>query len=113
MIQGILAYIYWNPSPDFINLGNFSIKWYGIMWGLSLIASFFIGRYIFRQCGKDDEKVTIIVQYMFISGVIGARLAHITFYNLDYYMAHPADIIAVWKGGLASHGGAIGAIVGL
>ncbi len=106
-------FIHWNPSPDFFTLGTFSIKWYGVFWGLSLMSCFLIGRYIFKKLGRDDEKITLAIQYIFIGGLIGARLAHIIFYQLDYYLAHPADIIAVWKGGLASHGGVVGGLIGL
>ncbi|MDB5285004.1 MAG: prolipoprotein diacylglyceryl transferase [Bacteroidota bacterium] len=105
--------IYWNPSPDFIEIGNFSIKWYGIMWGLSLFAGFFVARYVFRKLNRDEENITIAIQYMFICALIGARLAHVLFYALDYYMAHPLEVLEVWKGGLASHGGTVGAIFGL
>ena len=106
-------FIHWNPSPDFVSFGIFSIKWYGIFWGLSLISCFLIGRYVFQKLNRDDEKITLAIQYVFIGGLIGARLAHIVFYQLDYYLANPADIIAVWKGGLASHGGFVGGLAGL
>ncbi|MFN8323215.1 MAG: prolipoprotein diacylglyceryl transferase [Chitinophagales bacterium] len=106
-------FIHWNPNPDFIALGNFSIKWYGALWGLSLIAAFFIERYIFKKLRVDDDKLTIAIQYIFVGGLIGARIAHIVFYSLDYYMLHPSELIAVWKGGLASHGGVVGGLLGL
>lgn len=106
-------FIPWNPSPDFLSFGIFSIKYYGVLWGASLMAVFFINRYLFIQLGRSDEKVTLGIQYIFIGGLIGARLAHILFYSLDYYLQNPADIIAVWKGGLASHGGVVGGLIGL
>ncbi len=106
-------FIHWNPSPDFVSFGIFSIKWYGIFWGLSLISCFQIGRYVFKKLNRDDEKITLVIQYIFIGGLIGARLAHIIFYQLDFYLANPVDIIAVWKGGLASHGGVVGGLIGL
>ena len=106
-------FIHWNPSPDFVSFGIFSIKWYGIFWGLSLISCFLIGRYVFKKLNRDDEKITLAIQYVFVGGLIGARLAHIIFYQLDFYLANPADISAVWKGGLASHGGFVGGLVGL
>lgn len=106
-------YITWNPNPDFIEIGNYSIKWYGLMWGVALISCYFMGRYIYRELNRSDDKLTIAIQYIFLCGLIGARAAHILFYSLDYYIAHPQDIIAVWKGGLASHGGVIGGLMGL
>ncbi|HLP51845.1 MAG TPA: prolipoprotein diacylglyceryl transferase [Chitinophagales bacterium] len=106
-------FIHWSPSPDAISFGIFSIQWYGILWGLSLMASFFIATRIFKTLKRDDEKITLIIQYVFIGGIIGARLAHVFFYNPSFYLANPFEIIAVWKGGLASHGGVVGGLVGL
>jgi len=83
------------------------------MWGLSLFSCFFLGNYVFKKSGKDEQKVTLIIQYVFIGGLIGARLAHVLFYNFDYYMANPVEIIMLRKGGLASHGGVIGGLIGL
>jgi len=104
-------FIHWNPSPDFVSFGIFSIKWYGIFWGLSLISCFLIGRYVFKKLNRDDEKITLAIQYVFVGGLIGARLAHILFYQLDFYLANPADIIAVWKGGLARFCGWFGGLI--
>jgi prolipoprotein diacylglyceryl transferase len=106
-------FIHWNPSPDFVSFGIFSIKWYGIFWGLSLISCFLIGRYVFQKLNRDDEKITLAIQYVFIGGLIGARLAHIIFYSFDYYGMHPLKVFAVHEGGLASHGGFVGGLIGL
>jgi len=108
-----LLYILWNPDPNVLSGPGYSPKWYGIMWGLSLLSCFFLGSYVFRKSGKDPEKVTIIVQYVFVFGLIGARLAHVFIYGYDYYMQHPLDIFKVWEGGLASHGGVVGGLIGL
>jgi len=96
------------------------------MWGLSLMACFFLANYVFKKSGKDEEKVTIIIQYVFIFGLIGSRLVHVLFYGNGYYQANPwtevsifsmhltvPTVIAVWEGGLASHGGVIGGLIGL
>lgn len=113
LAQTIPLFIYWNPSPDAIHFGLFAIKWYGILWGTGLMLCFFIEEYILKKLHRDDEKLTLAIQYIFIGGLIGARLAHIVFYNLDYYLANPVEIVEVWKGGLASHGGLVGGIIGL
>ncbi len=109
----MLEFIHWNPSPDFVSVGMFSIKWYGLFWGLSLIGCFLIQRFVFQQLGFEDEKITLIIQYVFVGGLVGARLAHVAFYQLDFYLQNPQDILSVWKGGLASHGGVVGGLVGL
>ena len=51
--------------------------------------------------------------YMLVSTVIGARLGHCLFYEPQYYLSHPVEILKIWEGGLASHGGAIGILIGL
>lgn len=106
-------FIHWNPDPNAFSLGFLTIQWYGIAWGLGLLSTFFIGTYVLRQLKRDEEKLTILIQYMFVGGLIGARFAQVLFYELDYFLAHPAKIIAVWEGGLASHGGVAGALVGI
>ena len=125
-MSAIELFIFWNPCTDAISItSTFAIKWYGIFWGLSLFSCFFLGRYVFKKLGKDEEKITLIIQYAFIGGLIGARLAHVLFYNLDYYIANPwtemtlfswhipiPTVIAIREGGLASHGGVIGGIAG-
>lgn len=106
-------FIHWNPDPNAFSLGFLTIQWYGITWGLGLLSTFFIGTYVLRQLKRNEEKLTILIQYMFVGGLIGARLAQVLFYEFDYFLANPAKIIAVWEGGLASHGGVAGAVVGI
>jgi phosphatidylglycerol:prolipoprotein diacylglycerol transferase len=112
MLQHLL-FIFWNPSPDVFTIGSYSMKWYGVMWGISLMACFSLGSYVFRKSNKDEEKITIIIQYVFAFGLIGSRLAHVFFYAPDIYLADPIEILKVWHGGLASHGGVIGGLIGL
>ncbi|MCW5907353.1 MAG: prolipoprotein diacylglyceryl transferase [Chitinophagales bacterium] len=109
----MFLFIHWNPDPNAFTTGFLSIQWYGVMWGLGLLSTFFIGTSIFRALKRDDEKLTILIQYMFVAGLLGARLAQVLFYELDYFVANPGKIIAVWEGGLASHGGVAGAIIGI
>lgn len=106
-------FIEWGPSANAFSLKLFAIQWYGLLWGASLMLCFFIAQYLFKQLNRDDNDITLIIQYIFLGGIIGARLAHVFIYNPSFYLANPADIIAVWKGGLASHGGVVGGLVGL
>jgi prolipoprotein diacylglyceryltransferase len=108
-----LLFINWDPDPNVFSTAGYSPKWYGILWGLSLLSCFFLGSWVFRKSGKDEEKVTIIIQYIFVFGLIGSRLAHVFLYNFGYYMHNPLEILEVWKGGLASHGGVVGGLLGL
>ncbi len=109
----MLLYINWNVNPEAFHIGFLSIKWYGLLWGTGLMSTFFLGSYILKTLGRDEEKLTILIQYIFVFGLIGARLAQVFFYEWDYFSSHPEKIIAVWEGGLASHGGVLGGLLGL
>lgn len=109
----MLNYIFWNPNPNAIDLGFFAIKWYGLMWSIGIFAGYFLARHLVKQMNLREEHLTLAIQYIFIGGLVGARLAQVFFYMPEYYLLNPIKILYVWEGGLASHGGIIGAILGL
>lgn len=61
----------------------------------------------------SDDALDSLLVYMIIFTIVGARLGHCLFYEPDYYLSNPFKILAIWEGGLASHGGAIGILIGL
>jgi len=68
---------------------------------------------IFSQEKKSENDLNDLVWYMILGTVIGARLGHCLFYNPEYYLSRPLEILQVWKGGLASHGAAIGILTAI
>ena len=68
---------------------------------------------IYKKENKSLENLDSILMYMVIGTVIGARLGHVLFYDPGYYLAHPLEIVMIWKGGLASHGGGLGIIIAI
>ncbi len=109
----ILSYITWDAAPAILQIGKFKLLWYSSMWAISIIVGYVLMRYLYRKSGFDQETVIDLVQYVFFGGVIGARLGDVLFYNLDFYMRQPIEILKIWHGGLASHGGVIGVLVAL
>lgn len=105
--------IYWDVSPDIFSIGPFIIRWYGLLFALSFIIGYQIMYVIFKKESKPDAILNDLVWYMIIGTVLGARLGHCFFYNPAYYIANPLEILQVWKGGLASHGAAIGILLSL
>lgn len=103
----------WNVDPILLHLGPLQIHWYGLLFAGGILAGYWMMRYICRLEGKDPEILEPLFLYVVVGIVVGARLAHCFFYEPDYYLAHPLEILMVWKGGLASHGGLVGAFVGL
>jgi prolipoprotein diacylglyceryl transferase len=102
-----INYITWNVSPEIFSIGNWAIRWYGLLFA----SSFFFG-YLILVKVFNKEKIAIkfldeLTTYMIIGTVVGARLGHCLFYEPSYYLQHPLKILMVWEGGLASHGAGI------
>jgi len=104
----VFATITWSISPEIIALGPISIRWYGLLFASSFIIGFKIMEWIFQKENKPLDDLNDLVWFMILGTVIGARLGHCLFYNPDFYLSNPLEILKVWRGGLASHGAAIG-----
>ena len=100
-----------NISPELINFGPFTIRWYGLLFVTGFMLSALVAYWLFKREQKDLRHLESIALYLLIGMIVGARLGHIIFYNLDYYLKNPAEIIMIWHGGLASHGAAIGLLI--
>lgn len=109
----VLSFITWNPSPEIFSLGPISIRWYGLLFASSFLGGYKIMEYIFKKEKISLEILDKLVIYVAIGTVVGARLGHCFFYDFGYYSKHPLEILQIWKGGLASHGAAIGILVAL
>ena len=109
----ILASINWNVHPDLFHLGPLTVRWYGLCWVIAFALGIYITTKMFKKDGVDEKWVDSVFIYVFIGTVLGARLGHVFFYNWSYYSQHLSEIPMIWKGGLASHGAAIGIIISL
>lgn len=105
--------IEWNVDPIMFTVGPLSPRWYGVMFALAFYLSFIVMKKIFLAEKKDLPQLDSLTIYMIAGTVLGARLGHVIFYEPEIVLQNPLDLIAVWKGGLASHGGALGIITGL
>ncbi len=103
--------ITWNIDPIALHIGAIQMHWYGILFASGLLSAYFIGEWIFKKEGVDTKLLDPLFFYIVIGIVVGARLFHVIFYDPIYFSHHLLEILEVWKGGLASHGGAIGAIL--
>lgn len=101
----------WNADPVLFRVGSFELRWYSLMFILGFFLMTEFVKKIFKKYGKDPELVSNLTSYLIVGMLIGARLGHCLFYEPDYYLSHPLDILKVWEGGLASHGGYVGVIV--
>lgn len=107
-------YFVWDVSPTILNLGFFELRWYSLLFALSFVAGYYIMQRYFRKEGRPQEHLDSLALYMMLATVIGARLGHVFFYN--FLEGNPItflEIFEVWKGGLASHGAAIGLLLAM
>lgn len=124
----ILDFIEWNPSPEIFTIPgiDWPVRWYGLMWAMAFIASHFFMNRVYRTEGRTEKDLDTLTLYIILGTVIGARLGHCLFYgpwfdlydnagNLleEGYLSHPLNMLKVYEGGLASHGGAIGIITAM
>ena len=109
----ILNYITWNVDPVLFHLGPLQVRWYGLFWALGFFIGYYVMQRMYRKEKMTEDSMFDLLMYMLISTIIGARLGHCLFYEPAEYLAHPLDMLKVWEGGLASHGGAIGILIGL
>lgn len=106
----MLSFITWNVDPVIFNLGPLQIRWYSMMFAVGFLIGYNIVERMFRHDGAPEKWCPLLLLWVIAGTIIGARLGHVFFYEWDYYSAHPAEILKIWHGGLASHGGAIGVI---
>lgn len=105
--------INWNVNPVIFSIGPLSPRWYGLLFALSFLIGSAIGTWIFKRENKPAESLDRVLLYMLFGTIIGARLGECLFYNPAYYFSNPIEIFKVWKGGLASHGAALGLLISL
>jgi phosphatidylglycerol:prolipoprotein diacylglycerol transferase len=105
---------YPNIDPVLIAFGPLQIRWYGVMYLLGFIFSYFFVRYqLTRQKALllTKEQLLDLYFYLILGLIIGARLGYILFYNLKEYLEQPWELVAVWHGGMSFHGGMVGVLL--
>ncbi|MGB2818298.1 MAG: prolipoprotein diacylglyceryl transferase, partial [Burkholderiaceae bacterium] len=105
-----------NLSPIALELGPIAIRWYGLMYLLGFALFLVLGKLRSKDPWRDmsARDVDDLLFFGMIGVIVGGRLGHVIFYGPpSYYLQHPLEIFAVWKGGMASHGGIIGVIIAM
>lgn len=112
-------FVTWDVDPNLISLenvpiiGELTIRYYGVLFAAAFVFGYLLFMRIFKTEGISIEVLDRLTLYMVIGTVVGARLGHVFFYQSDYYLSHPHEILYIWHGGLASHGAAIGILIAL
>lgn len=106
----MLNYITWTANPILID-SFIDIRWYSLMFLIGFLVGYKIVEKMFRREGAKESWLSSLLMWVVAGTIIGARLGHVLFYEWEQYSQNPIDILKIWEGGLASHGGAIGVII--
>ncbi len=118
----LLSYLFWDPAREMFTFSlpflNRPILWYGFFFAFGFFLGYWVLLFLLRDLIEDKTKLRKvadrIVLYVVLGTVVGARLGDLLFYQTpSSYLQDPTQIIRVWMGGLASHGGAIGILLAL
>ncbi len=101
-------------DPTIFSMGPLHIRWYGLMYVLGFMATYFLVRrqirlFSYQELEPHFENLNLV---LILSVVLGGRLGYVLFYNFSYYLHHPLEIPATWTGGMSFHGACIGVLIG-
>lgn len=111
-----LLFVHWHVNPVLFQIGNLAIRWYSLLFVSGFILGWYIFRWFFRREGISETLLDSLLYTLLIGTIAGARLGHCLFYQPDYYLGSWEgfwEIFMPWKGGLASHGGAIALLLAM
>lgn len=107
----VIAHLNWDINRVLFEIGPISIRYYGLFFTAGFICGYFLLRWMFRIENRNLDDVESLLIYMVIGTIVGARLGHCLFYHPEEYLKDPIRLLQIWKGGLASHGAAIGILI--
>ncbi|MBR0072938.1 MAG: prolipoprotein diacylglyceryl transferase, partial [Bacteroidales bacterium] len=114
--------IHWSADPVIFHIGSFGLRWYSLLFAVGFISAYFILLRMFRHEQVNPSYLDKLTIYSFVALLVGLRFGHCIFYEWSYYKNHLLEIVIPFNletgeftgyQGLASHGGAIGILLGL
>jgi phosphatidylglycerol:prolipoprotein diacylglycerol transferase len=101
-------------DPVFFSIGPVALRWYGLMYVIGFVAYVMLGKHRARHGlanGIAESEVDDLLYYGVFGVILGGRLGYVLFYKPEHYLAHPAEILQIWSGGMSFHGGFLGVLV--
>ena len=123
--MNIPGYILWNPDIVAFSFGPVEVRWYSLLWCIGLFAVYQLMHYLYKEQKLGEDKFEPMFLYCFLGILIGARLGHCLFYEPEYYLSRPMEMILPMRKfadgewhftgyeGLASHGGTLGLMIAI
>lgn len=103
-------------DPIAFSIGPLSVRWYGLMYLIAFTLFIVLGRLHARrrpELGWNAEMLDDLLMYGVLGVILGGRLGEVLFFQPGYYLQHPAEILAIWKGGMSFHGGFLGVLAAM
>lgn len=107
-----------NLDPILIDFGLIVIRWYSLAYIFGIVIGWWFGKKIIIHILKNTnfkfklDDFDDFISYLIISIIVGGRIGYVIFYNFNYYILNPLEIIKVWEGGMSFHGALIGIVIG-
>ena len=105
-----------NLDPILIDFGFLVIRWYSLAYIFGILIGWWLGKRIilkrFQTLNFNIKEFDNLITYIIISMLLGGRIGYILFYNFEYYLSNPLDVLKIWEGGMSFHGALIGIILG-
>ena len=111
-----LLSVHWHVDPILFHIGSLEIRWYGLLFVSGFVIGWYLFKWFFTREKVNTKLMDPLLYTLLIATVVGARLGHCIFYQPDYYFGSWAGFLEIfmpWKGGLASHGGAIALLLAM
>ncbi len=100
-------------DPVLVEFGPIVIRWYALAYIAGILLGWQLARRLIAlpPVAANRQQLDDFVTWATLGIILGGRLGYVLFYRAGYYLSHPAEILAVWQGGMSFHGGALGVIV--
>ena len=106
-----------NLDPILFDFGFIAIRWYSLAYIFGIIIGWWYGKKIILKKNQElNQKINLgdfddLITYIIIAIILGGRLGYVVFYNFEYFILNPIEILKVWEGGMSFHGALIGIIL--
>lgn len=102
-------------NPVAIDLGFAKVHWYGLMYLIGFVGSWWLGvrRALIPNSGWKKDEVADLIFYGALGVILGGRIGYILFYNFTAFAENPLIIFKIWQGGMSFHGGMLGVFIAL
>lgn len=103
-------------DPVIFQIGPFALRWYALAYIVGLVGGWYhilslASHSPVLKTEEDKARLDHLLVWLTLGTILGGRLGYVLFYNPGHYIDNPGEILAVWKGGMAFHGGLLGVLL--